>query len=107
MNARQWLGEPVIERGVTDRRFDLARDVGVVPGTLWVARAARPADSAHPYGQRGSGHKTWSGSTSSTVVQSSRKAPMQTWSHNHTGASQKSSRGKRRRPHFSRDAATR
>ena len=41
MNVLRWIGEPVTERGVTERRFDLVRDVGIVPGILWLAGQAQ------------------------------------------------------------------
>ena len=57
MNVLRWIGEPVTERGVTERRFDLVRDVGIVPGILWL-----PAQPQLPLplllmGHGGSGHK--------------------------------------------------
>jgi dienelactone hydrolase len=53
----QWIGEPVSEGGVLERRFDLKRESGVVPGILWT-----PAEYDRPLpvvlmGHGGSGHK--------------------------------------------------
>src|SRR6266705_3643070 len=57
MAALQWIGEPISEGGVTERRFDLVRETGVVPGILWT-----PAQQDRPVplvlmGHGGSGHK--------------------------------------------------
>jgi hypothetical protein len=35
MAALQWIGEPISEGGVIERRFDLVRETGIVPGILW------------------------------------------------------------------------
>jgi dienelactone hydrolase len=53
----RWIGEPLSEGGVTERRFDLQRESGVVPGILWT-----PTEHDHPVplvlvGHGGSGHK--------------------------------------------------
>lgn len=57
MNVLRWVGEPVTELGVTERRFHLVRDVGVVPGILWLpARPERPVPLVL-MGHGGSGHK--------------------------------------------------
>jgi dienelactone hydrolase len=53
----RWIGEPLSEGGVTERRFDLQRESGVVPGILWA-----PTEHDHPVplvlmGHGGSGHK--------------------------------------------------
>jgi dienelactone hydrolase len=56
VNVLRWI-EPVTERGVTERRFHLVRDVGVVPGILWLpARPERPLPLVL-MGHGGSGHK--------------------------------------------------
>lgn len=52
-----WIGEPITDRGVTERRFNLVRESGIVPGILWL-----PADLHFPHplvllGHGGSGHK--------------------------------------------------
>ncbi|GAB3954282.1 hypothetical protein GCM10029976_096240 [Kribbella albertanoniae] len=52
-----WIGEPVTDRGVTERRFNLVRESGIVPGILWL-----PAGLHYPHplvllGHGGSGHK--------------------------------------------------
>jgi len=57
MAALQWIGEPISEGGVTERRFDLVRETGIVPGILWT-----PAQQERPVplvlmGHGGSGHK--------------------------------------------------
>ncbi|RZT14712.1 dienelactone hydrolase [Kribbella sp. VKM Ac-2569] len=57
MNVLQWIGEPVSEHGVTERRFNLIRDEGVVPGIIWLpARRERPVPLVL-MGHGGSGHK--------------------------------------------------
>ena len=35
MTALQWIGEAISEGGVTERRFNLEREAGTVPGILW------------------------------------------------------------------------
>jgi dienelactone hydrolase len=57
MTSLRWIGEPLSEGGVTERRFDLARESGIVPGILWT-----PAEHERPLplvlmGHGGSGHK--------------------------------------------------
>ena len=57
MAALRWIGEPISEGGVTERRFDLVRETGTVPGILWT-----PAQQDRPVplvlmGHGGSGHK--------------------------------------------------
>jgi dienelactone hydrolase len=57
MTALRWIGEPLSEGGITERRFDLEREGGVVPGILWT-----PAEHERPLplvllGHGGSGHK--------------------------------------------------
>jgi dienelactone hydrolase len=57
MTALQWLGTPLSEGGVTERRFNLARESGSVPGILW-----EPTEHERPVplvllGHGGSGHK--------------------------------------------------
>ena len=42
MTAVRWLGDPVTEDGVTERRFELDRDGVVVPGIVWLP--ARPEE---------------------------------------------------------------
>ncbi|TDO47109.1 hypothetical protein EV651_125103 [Kribbella sp. VKM Ac-2571] len=57
MDVLQWIGEPVIERGVVERRFQLVLGVDVVPGVLWLpARSERPLPLVL-MGHGGSGHK--------------------------------------------------
>jgi dienelactone hydrolase len=55
--ALRWIGEPLSEGGVTERRFDLERESGIVPGILWT-----PTEHERPLplvlmGHGGSGHK--------------------------------------------------
>src|SRR5688572_23359142 len=57
MASLRWIGEPLSEGSVTERRFDLARESGIVPGILWT-----PAEHDRPLplvlmGHGGSGHK--------------------------------------------------
>jgi len=57
MTSLRWIGDPNNEGGVTERRFDLERESGVVPGILWT-----PAEYDRPLplvlmGHGGSGHK--------------------------------------------------
>ena len=35
MTTLRWIGESISEGGVTERRFDLERESGAVPGILW------------------------------------------------------------------------
>jgi dienelactone hydrolase len=57
MTSLRWIGEPISEGGVTERRFDLERESGIVPGILWT-----PTEHDRPLplvlmGHGGSGHK--------------------------------------------------
>jgi dienelactone hydrolase len=57
MALLQWIGEPISEGGVTECRFNLKRDTGIVPGILWT-----PTQHDRPVplvlvGHGGSGHK--------------------------------------------------
>ncbi len=57
MTALQWIGEPISEGGVTERRFNVEREAGIVPGILWT-----PTQHDRPMplvlmGHGGSGHK--------------------------------------------------
>jgi dienelactone hydrolase len=57
MITLRWIGEPISEGGVTERRFDLGRESGTVPGILWT-----PMEHDRPVplvlmGHGGSGHK--------------------------------------------------
>jgi dienelactone hydrolase len=57
MSSLRWIGEPISEGGVTERRFDLERESGIVPGILWTpAEHDRPAPLVL-MGHGGSGHK--------------------------------------------------
>jgi dienelactone hydrolase len=57
MAALRWIGEPISEGGVTESRFDLVRETGVVPGILWTpAQQERPVPLVM-MGHGGSGHK--------------------------------------------------
>src|SRR3712207_9176176 len=58
MTSLRWLGEPISEGGVTERRFNLERESGAVPGILWT-----PTEHAGPVplvvmGHGGSGPKS-------------------------------------------------
>jgi dienelactone hydrolase len=57
MTSLRWIGEPLSEGGVSERRFDLERESGIVPGILWT-----PTEHERPLplvllGHGGSGHK--------------------------------------------------
>lgn len=57
MTVLRWIGKPVSEDGITERRFDLERDTGIVPGILW-----SPTQQEHPIplvlmGHGAGGHK--------------------------------------------------
>src|SRR5262249_59357402 len=57
MAALRWIGEPISEGGVTERRFNPERESGIVPGIMWT-----PAQHERPLplvlmGHGGSGHK--------------------------------------------------
>jgi dienelactone hydrolase len=57
MASLRWIGEPISEGGVTEHRFDLVRETGIVPGILWT-----PVQQDRPVplvlmGHGGSGHK--------------------------------------------------
>ena len=57
MTTLRWIGESINEGGVTERRFDLERESGTVPGILWA-----PMEHDRPVplvlmGHGGSGHK--------------------------------------------------
>jgi dienelactone hydrolase len=57
MATLRWIGEPRSEGGVSERRFDLERESGIVPGILWT-----PTEHDRPLplmlmGHGGSGHK--------------------------------------------------
>ncbi len=57
MTGLRWIGKLVSEDGITERRFDLERETGIVPGVCWT-----PSQQEHPVplvlmGHGGSGHK--------------------------------------------------
>jgi dienelactone hydrolase len=57
MTTLRWIGESLSEGGVMERRFDLERESGIVPGILWT-----PTEHERPLplvlmGHGGSGHK--------------------------------------------------
>ena len=57
MAALRWIGEPISEGGVTERRFNLERESGIVPGIMWTpAQQDRPVPLVM-MGHGGSGHK--------------------------------------------------
>lgn len=57
MATLRWIGEPISEGGVTERRFDLARESGTVPGILWTPMEHERPLSLILMGHGGSGHK--------------------------------------------------
>ena len=57
MAALQWIGEPISEGGVTERRFDLVRETGTCPRyPVDPSAAGRPVPLVL-MGHGGSGHK--------------------------------------------------
>jgi dienelactone hydrolase len=57
MTALRWIGNPLSNAGVTERRFDIKRELSTIPGNLWT-----PTHQTHPVplvliGHGGSGHK--------------------------------------------------
>ncbi|MFI5733350.1 alpha/beta hydrolase family protein [Kribbella sp. NPDC051587] len=53
-----WVGEPVTDCGVAERRFNLVRDTGLVPGVLWLPAGPYPYPKPLVLlGHGGSGHK--------------------------------------------------
>lgn len=57
MAALRWIDKPISEGGVTEYRFDLERETGVVPGLLWTpTQQDRPVPLVM-IGHGGSGHK--------------------------------------------------
>ena len=38
MTSLRWIGEPLSEGGVTEHRFNLERESGIVPGILWTPK---------------------------------------------------------------------
>lgn len=57
MTSLRWIGEPLSEGGVTERRFDLERESGLVPGILWTPTAYERPSPLVLMGHGGSGHK--------------------------------------------------
>jgi dienelactone hydrolase len=57
VNALRWLGAPVTEAGITERRFDLLRSGTVVPGILWQPEHPQRTLPLVLLGHGGSGHK--------------------------------------------------
>ncbi|HEY3001065.1 MAG TPA: hypothetical protein VGJ44_01835 [Kribbellaceae bacterium] len=53
----RWLGKPATHNGVTERRFDLVRDGGVVPGVVWLPAQPERQLPLVLMGHGGSGHK--------------------------------------------------
>jgi hypothetical protein len=53
MATLRWIGEPISEGRVTERRFDLVRETGVVPGILWTPGAAGSSSASCADGARG------------------------------------------------------
>lgn len=57
MTLLRWIGEPINEGGVTERRFDLERESGIVPGILWIPAQHDRSVPLVLMGHGGSGHK--------------------------------------------------
>jgi dienelactone hydrolase len=57
MTTLRWIGEPISEGGVTERRFDLERESGIVPGILWTPMEHERSVPLVLMGHGGSGHK--------------------------------------------------
>ena len=57
MTTLRWIGESIDEGGVTERRFDLERESGTVPGILWTPMEHERAVPLVLMGHGGSGHK--------------------------------------------------
>src|SRR5919198_155502 len=57
MAALRWIGEPISEGGVTEYRFDLERETGIVPGILWTPTQQERPVPLVLMGHGGSGHK--------------------------------------------------
>lgn len=57
MAALQWIGEPISEAGVTERRFTVEREAGSVPGILWTRTQPDHPVPLVLLGHGGSGHK--------------------------------------------------
>jgi dienelactone hydrolase len=57
MAALRWIGEPISEGGVTERKFDLVRETGIVPGILWTPTQQERPVPLILMGHGGSGHK--------------------------------------------------
>jgi dienelactone hydrolase len=53
----RWIGESISEGGVTERRFDLERESGTVPGILWTPTEHDCRVPLVLMGHGGSGHK--------------------------------------------------
>ena len=57
MASLQWIGEPLSEGGVTERRFHLGRASGMIPGLLWTPTLSERPLPLVLIGHGGSGHK--------------------------------------------------
>jgi dienelactone hydrolase len=57
MTTLRWIGESISEGGVTERRFDLERESGTVPGILWTPTEHDRRVPLVLMGHGGSGHK--------------------------------------------------
>jgi dienelactone hydrolase len=57
MSSLRWIGEPISEGGVTERRFNLERVTGIVPGILWTPTQHDRRAPLVLMGHGGSGHK--------------------------------------------------
>ena len=57
MTALRWMSESINEGGVTERRFALEREAGIVPGILWAPTQHERLLPLVLLGHGGSGHK--------------------------------------------------
>jgi dienelactone hydrolase len=57
MTTLRWIGESISEGSVTERRFDLERESGTVPGILWTPTEHDRCVPLVLMGHGGSGHK--------------------------------------------------
>lgn len=53
----EWVGEPIVSKGVSERRFDLEVDAATVPGILWTPEDAAGGRPLVLLGHGGSQHK--------------------------------------------------
>jgi dienelactone hydrolase len=55
----EWVGEPVVSKGVVERRFDVPRNARTVPGILWTPEGATGDRPLVLIGHGASGHKRY------------------------------------------------